>query len=354
MKEKVIQCSEKIAEFCLYALILCIPITNAGIEIFATFGIFSFLIYKFLFFQKSGMPFHRLSLLNKILLLFIFVNALSVVFSSFFWLSFRAFFTKLLEAVLLYYLAKEMSFDHERMKRIVKVIIFILAFIGFDCLVQIITGTDFLRGRHLHKGMHLTASFFNPNNFAAWISASLPLVFVMMLQQSGERRYLWRKILFLAFLCGLIFCVGFTNSRGSWLGLSVGFIFMVISLVAVKKNWSQKKIILTALILIILTIIPFILMNPGTSSDFSIRVNEILSGRLTLWKETLGIVQEHPLLGSGLNTYTALLSRAGLQPPNILYPHNSFIHMATEIGLLGVGVEKRSRQMHPFMKVPSS
>ncbi|MFT5388127.1 MAG: putative inorganic carbon (HCO3(-)) transporter, partial [Candidatus Omnitrophota bacterium] len=52
------------------------------------------------------------------------------------------------------------------------------------------------------------------------------------------------------------------------------------------------------------------------------------SGRIGFWKEGLGMLSTNPVFGIGLNTYTEL---AKIQK----FPHNSFLRLLVEIGVVG-------------------
>jgi len=59
------------------------------------------------------------------------------------------------------------------------------------------------------------------------------------------------------------------------------------------------------------------------------------SGRQGFWKEALLIIKESPILGTGVNTYSKVAHQRKIRA---WYPHNSYLHMAAEIGILGLFV----------------
>jgi len=63
-----------------------------------------------------------------------------------------------------------------------------------------------------------------------------------------------------------------------------------------------------------------------------------LSGnnRLGYWKRSLSIIKDYPLFGSGLNTYALIEGRYRNGWGG--YPHNSYLQMAAETGLVGITV----------------
>ena len=49
------------------------------------------------------------------------------------------------------------------------------------------------------------------------------------------------------------------------------------------------------------------------------------------------IIKDYPILGTGPNTYLSVVPQYKIADKNYLYyPHNSFLHMAAEVGLLGL------------------
>jgi len=57
---------------------------------------------------------------------------------------------------------------------------------------------------------------------------------------------------------------------------------------------------------------------------------------MNLWKQSLLIIRDYPLLGSGLNTYSSVVKRYKFFEGGNMYPHNSFLQMASETGLAGL------------------
>jgi len=58
--------------------------------------------------------------------------------------------------------------------------------------------------------------------------------------------------------------------------------------------------------------------------------------RLNLWKESVSIIEDFPVLGSGLNTYSVVARSYKVRGGGGEYPHNSFLQMAAETGIIGL------------------
>jgi len=58
--------------------------------------------------------------------------------------------------------------------------------------------------------------------------------------------------------------------------------------------------------------------------------------RLMLWKGTINMIREHPVLGFGINTYSRNFPKYKPEEyPDVRYSHNCYLHMASEIGIVG-------------------
>ena len=55
-----------------------------------------------------------------------------------------------------------------------------------------------------------------------------------------------------------------------------------------------------------------------------------------LWKGTINMIKEHPVLGFGINTYSRNFpAYKPSEYPDVRYSHNCYLHMASEIGIPG-------------------
>jgi putative inorganic carbon (HCO3(-)) transporter len=60
-------------------------------------------------------------------------------------------------------------------------------------------------------------------------------------------------------------------------------------------------------------------------------------GRLQIWGDTLHMLRDHPILGAGLRAYTQVMQPyVSTNRIPELYPHNVYLAMWSELGLLGL------------------
>jgi tetratricopeptide (TPR) repeat protein len=120
-----------------------------------------------------------------------------------------------------------------------------------------------------------------------------------------------------------------TQSRSAWLGLAFGLV-LLFSLYPTK---NLKTKILTPFALFLVAIPIFVITMPAEEAS--------LASRLTMWRSSLLIIKDFPLLGTGPNTFQlaypryALVGAENLMSP--LYsqsPHNEVLHQAATVGLI--------------------
>ena len=148
----------------------------------------------------------------------------------------------------------------------------------------------------------------------------------------------------------MIIALVFTYSRGAWIGFlgsMIGFGIIIALWLKILRGWSRPKKwgILAVIALIIISAAIFmpedikqrattlLEFKEGEFQDMSIQ------GRLIVNRNTLEMIKDYPILGSGPGTF------------NILYPkyrdprlrtfmnatHNDYLQYAEEMGLFGIG-----------------
>ncbi len=192
-----------------------------------------------------------------------------------------------------------------------------------------IAGTDFLRA---------IGTFPDPHMLAFYLGMSLPLQIAYIITQ--QQRKFW-PLVGISFMTLIL-----TFSRGSYVGLAgiflwlIGFFFLLQRNPAVAskiQNWREKiKInrLLLALLLIgslSLSIAPF---RDRFLSIFNLDEGSN-QGRLDLWSEALETSLYNPLLGVGLGNFSNFI-RPESKYREPIYAHNTYLDLASEIGLPGV------------------
>jgi putative inorganic carbon (HCO3(-)) transporter len=363
--------TDKIIRWCLYGMMFSMSFGNSCVEIFAGAAIMLLLMEWFVLAAQGirnkniRQAFHAAKIyapLAVLIVIYIGWNLLSVFFSIDFRQSAGAFFSKLLQGILTFFCCV----FHIRKKRHVR--IFLGMFLAgamiaaVNGIFQWIFGWDFVRGSDvsLTGGRRVSGSFRHPNVFGGYLAVVIPLVFSLVFCNRGKggvfkEKYdriivpvmLWMLLIF------SLTALGLTFSRGAWLGMVLGLLFLGI---------FRKRIFVPAVGLIIiftgvfyaasfsargsvpkkLEVVYQEVREKGISrvieKDFlADAFTQVDSGRNVFWRDALRIAEDHPVVGSGLNTYSDVL-RTYPRARHGWYAHNCYLQMAAEIGFVGLGL----------------
>ena len=185
-------------------------------------------------------------------------------------------------------------------------------------------------------------STYDPNDLAALIVATLPIAVIQI--QTTESR-LWKIFCFGGAIASLLGIIA-TQSRGGLVGLVIVVIFAAFTKV---QGFSKKRLTVLAVIMGIIFI-----MQAGT--DYKERISTIFedvsslragSGRMMIWKRSLVIFSDHPILGVGPNCFSSAYGRyldngwfkgdiwRGASGGSWSVTHNSFLQVLVEMGIPG-------------------
>ncbi|MEE2821871.1 MAG: O-antigen ligase family protein [Acidobacteriota bacterium] len=202
----------------------------------------------------------------------------------------------------------------------------LMQFFGYDYLP--LTASLGVRG----LGARVYSFFGNPNEFAAVLVMCLPLLLAGFFHVKGKSRYLF-SICFLLAIVGLLLA----GARAALLGSGVAIVlFFAISYGKVHKRRYLCAVSLT-FVLIAAGFVYTIVKPPSSSFEL----------RKYWWQNTLQIVQDYPLLGTGVGSFNvyypqyrsrstdiALGFDSGVQA-RLEHPHNEFIEILSDLGILG-------------------
>ena len=82
----------------------------------------------------------------------------------------------------------------------------------------------------------------------------------------------------------------------------------------------------------------FVLTKLGTVNNYVPEVSE--GSRLGLWRNSLGIMRDHPWVGSGMGSFVTVYPAYQTEAQDLIteHPHNDYVEALTETGLLGGGM----------------
>jgi len=321
----------------IYWSIILIPfamaISNAPMNVFIGFLIAAFLFKKILkkesFICNSGIKF-------PLFVLFL-LTLFSLTYSHHFKDTLVGGIFRLFQYIFVFFAVCSEIKDKKHIYFIICSVAAGLLFVSFDAIWQVISGRDFIRGYAPIVNIGLvraTASFSDANTFGIYLSAITPLFF-------GLTLYFWkglRRIPFILIsLIGLL-AIALTYSRPTLLAAYIALIFLAVA----RKN----KILILILILFTLAS-PFIL--PKSVKEFAKEMdyNPIRfmcnDDRIAIYRNAIQMIKASPIIGHGANTfdknykqYKEIPEYRGIVTADRIYAHNNFLHMAGEIGLLGL------------------
>jgi len=167
------------------------------------------------------------------------------------------------------------------------------------------------------EGAEASVRMAHPNRLAAFLLMTWPVAFAWGRARPWGARRVGAMVAGLAMLAGM----AVTFSRGGWLGvvaqglyvcprhrgrfLAVAALLLVVVWVALP--WETTGLVRT--------------LAPGYATNVS---------RLTEWAEALRLVGEEPVWGVGVGNYARAAGTGAL------LPHNLFLDIAAEMGLVGL------------------
>lgn len=175
-----------------------------------------------------------------------------------------------------------------------------------------------------HTFMRAVAIFPDPHMLSFYLGMTAPLAFGLAFALPQKKR-LFSSIAATILLADLL-----TFSRGGYLGISSGLLFLVL---IQYRTWSTrtKKLFFAALLASTLVLVA----SPiGTRFISSFNTQEGSNqGRIEMWHAATAIIIEHPILGVGLGNYS-LAVKPSAQYRDPIYAHNLFLDIAAETGIL--------------------
>ncbi|HDZ76914.1 MAG TPA: hypothetical protein ENH41_02375 [Candidatus Omnitrophica bacterium] len=324
--------------FFLGLMIFFLPISKAVIEISASICIFAWIIKKIIIFKRDNSQnfidrmkdfFRETSRLNIFLILFIFANLLSVIFSSNFGLSINAFIAKLMEYILIFLIVRDTVNSRLRYRIIISVLLSSLMFVSFDGFFQKIAGYDLFRHRELFMG-RVTASFINPNDLGSYLVTLIPLALGLSLIKKNLKLRLCAVIVSIAALAILVF----TLSKGAGCAFLAALVFFGFY---TKKRYVLAIFVSLFIIALILTLFFNFSYSVLVGRIFSFASDAGVADRKLLWAAAVRMFLHSPIFGVGLGTFMKNYPNFWIQAtPAISYTHNCYLQTLAETGIVGL------------------
>lgn len=176
-----------------------------------------------------------------------------------------------------------------------------------------------------HNYLRAFATFPDPHMFSFYLGMALPLAIGLY--------YVFKKKIYLAFFLAILLTDLLTFSRGGYVGLAGGLVFIILYLIINKKISAKKFLISLALAIIIFASLALTPIGKRFYASFSAGEgsNRI---RFENWRQAIEIIKNNPQ-GAGIGNYSyAIEPSAGYRKPT--YAHDLYLDIAAETGILNV------------------
>lgn len=199
-------------------------------------------------------------------------------------------------------------------------------FLGTNFGASVVTHNSWL----VHVGnmdlMRAVAFFPDPHIFAFFTGMAIP--FAWMLYVQSRRPHL------LAIALSITLANLLTFSRGGYMGLCGGGIVTIVLLWHMIAPRVRALMIGASITLLLFFLMPNNMITERFLSSFD-ATDYSSTHRITLWRDAIHYIAQHPLYGSGLGAYAhAVDPTADYRTP--IYAHNTYIDIAAETGVPGI------------------
>jgi len=234
------------------------------------------------------------------------------------------------------------AFDYIRTGRQVRRFFWVIFTV---CLIESLIGLM----QYIASGSKVPASgtYVNPNHFAGLLVLVIPFILGYLLYlytrhgvaigRWGGKVKLPVSSHFVMFFATAIMAITLilAQSRGAILSFGASIFFFYVLMSRDKKNRSNKWLI-GGFLAIILVYSLWIGLDPVL--DKATKTTRELPKRTYIWKDSLNMIKDFPVLGVGLGNFSlayTLYKKDAYWPHVYDHAHNDYIELATETGIVG-------------------
>ena len=194
-----------------------------------------------------------------------------------------------------------------------------------------------------------TGTYINRNHFAGLLEMVLPFLLARLLlsrwRSENARRSPWielicspltsRRLLDLVLFTTVCIALIFSRSRMGILAATSGILVVGLITIFVRKNKSSL-IALLAVLSVPAAYSIWIGVTPVLERfEILLRPGAFEADRLAVWRDTIPLIRDYPLLGTGLGTYrwASLHYQSSMLDRLYEHAHNDYFEFAAEIGI---------------------
>ncbi|MFA6142161.1 MAG: O-antigen ligase family protein [Candidatus Omnitrophota bacterium] len=329
--------------FGLAFLLIFAPVARGAVRIWSISIVLlveTFLVFLWLWRANNADTYSfKRTKLDYPILLFAIIAVISFIFSVYRHDSFYAL-VRLFGYIGIYYLVVN-EFDHDLRKKLVWFIIFTGTAISAYGILQYF-GT--LNREWWFPQGFLASTYVNHNHFAGYLELIIPFTIGFILKinwrntDAGKKGAgLW-NIALLPALVIMMMAFVLTQSRGAWLALFASF--FVISVVYINTIRTNKKAVIVLILIVIIAVSFFYFGKEVVSERMDLITgarapNTSTQTRLLIWRGTIDLITNSPLIGCGIGDYIWAFTRFRPEGLDVTAnsAHNDYLEMAAEMGI---------------------
>lgn len=256
-----------------------------------------------------------------------------------------------------YLLATHLMADSGRMKKTVAILSIFGTGLAFFSIIQHLTSNGKIYWfRDLTQGGTPFGPYVNRNHFAGLMGMLFPVVMALFLlsRPSSSEASLRRKVSdlldrslrneHLLFGLGAVLValsIFLSLSRGGILSLCIS-VALLGFLLRRRSSSGRGSLLLAATVIVILYAVGWFGWTPVFERFRSIRSlqGEISELRLDIWKDSLGLIKDFPITGTGAGSFMQVYPayRTILIDRTAEHAHNDYVELLADSGIIGTGL----------------
>lgn len=246
--------------------------------------------------------------------------------------------------VFLIYLLVVNVFNKRNLSRLLNSLYFLSMFEAFYGLFLFFTGSQCLlwycKPSYGDFGTRVHGTYRNPDHLAGYLEMVIPIHISQVIStrlptpfRSEEKA---RKLLGIFFVTIFIITLFFTISRAGVTAFSLGMVYYYFS-GKEKSRISKYRLYLKVLVALVFIYLLWIGIGPIIERFWELSAN-IHHGRTLVWKDTLNLVKDFPIFGTGFGTFQFIFTKYKTFPQQVFYDfaHNDYLQFLAEGGVISL------------------
>ena len=258
------------------------------------------------------------------------LGALSLLWAGRFGVAAREFRVVVLDSAIWYWLLRHSGLGHAARWRLVDALVASATIVSLYGLYQWLFTANIIQAEGVRR---ILGTYLSPNNLALFLERVLPLAIAVAVLAADDARRRW----YAAAMVPIGVTLLLTFSRGAWLlGVPAMLLWLAWWGGPRARRWAVVGIGVG-----LLALLPFVATERISSL---INLNEgTWAIRRALWRATVDMLRDFPLLGVGLDNFLylyrdeyILLDTEAWREPNLNHPHQILLHFWVSLGIGGV------------------